>query len=189
MAEKKKKRKKRAAEDSLTPRQEAFCRYYAEICSDTHTSKWAVEAYRMAYNTEKQQYETIRVNANKLLRSTPIALRIQELQREEAERSRVDRAKIERVLQAIVSADPSDIYTMDEKTGKTRIKSPSQMPKHIRIALKSIKNNKGVVSYEFNGKTEAARLLGAWNGWNAPTQVEIGGSIKGELKIGFDEEE
>ena len=59
----------------------------------------------------------------------------------------------------------------------------------MRNALKTIKNNKGVVSYEFNGKTEAARLLGAWNGWNAPTQIDIGGKTKQEIRIGFDDEE
>lgn len=170
------------ASDSLTPKQEAFCRYYVD-------TGFAPEAYRMAYNTENMKWESIRVNANKLLHNAKIALRIEELQREYAERSKIERSKVEQVLLDIVTADPADIYIYDEQTGKMRMKSPSQMPKRIRSALKTIKNNKGVVSYEFNGKTEAARLLGAWNGWNAPTQIDIGGNVKQEIRIGFDDEE
>ena len=40
------------------------------------------------------------------------------------------------------------------------MRSPSQLPKRARNALKKIQNNRGVVNYEFNGKTEAARI--AW---------------------------
>lgn len=181
MAKEKRKQKKTRANDSLTPRQEAFCRYYVD-------TGYAVEAYRMAYNTENQKYDTIRVNANKLFRNTAIILRIEEIQREESERSRVDRAKVEQVLLNIINADPSDLYHFDEKSGKFRIKSPTQIPKRLRNAMKSIKNNKGVVSYEFNGKTEAARLLGSWNGWDAPTQIDVRSKDR-ELTIGFDDED
>lgn len=182
MAEKKKRKKTHIATDTLTQKQEDFCRYYVDTGN-------ATQAYRMSYDCSNMKAETIWSNASRLLVSSKVAARINEIQQEYAERSKVDRKKVEKVLMDIIQVDPSEMYTYDESTGKLRIKSPSQMPKHIRRALKSIKNNKGVISYELNGKTEAARLLGAWNGWNAPTQVEIGGSIKGELKIGFDEEE
>ena len=46
--------------------------------------------------------------------------------------------------------------------------------------------------YEYHGKTEAARLLGAWNGWEADKNVTLnGGDGKkiGELRIGFDDED
>lgn len=48
---------------------------------------------------------------------------------------------------------------------------------HIRKSLKKIKNTKGVVSYEFNGKTEAAKLLASMNGWEAPKEVNVNGDI------------
>lgn len=169
------------ASDSLTPKQESFCRYYFDTGS-------APEAYRMSYNTENMTWESIRVNANKLLHNAKIALRVEELRAEEAKQARIDRSKIERVLFDIANVDPADMYVTDEKTGKVRLKSPTQMPRNVRRALKSIKNNKGVVSYEFNGKTEAARLLGSWNGWDAPTQLNINGKVSRELMIGYDDD-
>ena len=182
MAEKKKRKKTHIATDTLTQKQEDFCRDYVRVGN-------ATEAYRLHYNTEKMTWQSIRTSANELLHNPKITRRIQEIQVEEAENSRIDRSKVEKILLDIISCDPSDIYIVDEKTGKIKAKSPSQLPKRVRNAIAHITNNRGVIRYDFNGKTEAARLLGAWNGWNAPTQVEIGGSIKGELKIGFDEEE
>lgn len=176
-----KRKKTHIAADSLTPKQESFCRYYIDTGS-------APEAYRMSYSTGNMKWESIRVNANKLLHNTKIQRRIEELRIEEAAQSRIDRAKIEKVLFDIANVDPADMYVIDEETGKTKLKSPSQMPKNVRNALKSIKNNRGVVSYEFNGKTEAARLLGSWNGWDAPTQLNINGKVSHELRIGFDDD-
>lgn len=182
MAKEKRKQKNTIADDTLTAKQEAFCRYYVDTGN-------ATEAYRMSYDCSKMKPETIWSAASKLLANYKVTTRINEIEQEYAERSKVDRKRVERVLMDIIQVDPSDMYIYDEKTGKTRLKPPTQMPKHIRRALKSIKNNKGVVSYEFNGKTEAARLLGAWNGWNAPTQIDIGGKAKQDIRIGFDDEE
>ena len=167
---------------SLTAKQEAFCQYYVD-------TGIATEAYRMAYDTSGMKPSTTWSNSCRLLSNSKVAARISEIQLERAERSRVDRKKVERTLMDIILVDPAELYTYDDKTGKYRMKSPCQMPKRLRSALKTIKNNKGVVSYEVNGKTEAARLLGAWNGWNAPTQIDIGGKMKQEIRIGFDDEE
>lgn len=163
-------------------KQEAFCRHYVDTGN-------ATEAYRMSYDTSNMKPETIWSNASRLLVSSKVAARINEIQQEYAMRSNVDRKRVERVLMDIVQVDPADMYIYDDNTGKVKLKTPTQMPGHVRRALKSIKNNRGVVSYEFNGKTEAARLLGAWNGWNAPTQIDIGGRDKQELTIGFDDDE
>ena len=68
--------------------------------------------------------------------------------------------------------------------------TPSQLPIRARIALMKIQNKRGEVTYEFNGKTEAARILGAWNGWEADKNVNIkggDGNKVSELRIGFDE--
>lgn len=182
MAKEKRKQKNTIADGTLTMKQEAFCRYYVDTGN-------ATEAYRMSYDTSNMKAETIWSNASRILASSKVAARISEIQHENAERSNVDRKRVERVLMDIVQVDPADMYLYDETTGKVRLKTPSQLPSHVRRALKIIRNNRGVVTYEFNGKTEAARLLGAWNGWNAPTQVEIGGKTKQELTIGFDDDE
>lgn len=182
MAKEKRKQKNTIAEDTLTAKQEAFCRYYVDTGN-------ATEAYRMAYDTANMKQATIWSAACRLLANCKVTARINEIRQEYAERSKVDREKVEKVLMDIIQVDPAEMYTYDENTGKVKVKYPSQMPKHIRRALKSIKKNKGVTSYEFNGKTEAARLLGAWNGWNAPTQIDLGGKVKQEIRIGFDDED
>ena len=92
----------------------------------------------------------------------------------------------------IVLADPDDLHYIDPKTGKAKLRSPSQLSKRARNALKKIQNKRGEVTYEYHGKTEAARLLGAWNGWEADKNVNIkggDGNKVGELRIGFEDNE
>lgn len=154
----------------LTPKQEKFCRNYVEIGN-------ASEAYRLAYNCAKMKPKTVWDCASKLLQNPVVTQRVEELREEYAEATRVDRAKVEKVLMGIVEVDPSDMYYIDEVTGRPRLKAPNQMPVHMRKALKKIKNSKGEVSYEFNGKTEAARLLASMNGWEAPKEVKMTGDV------------
>lgn len=169
---------------TLTLKQEKFCQYYVD------TEGNASEAYRMAYDASKMKAESIWVTASKLLKDPKVTLRINEIKAQRSKESEVRREVVEKVLMDIIVADPSDLYIMDERTGKIMMKSPSQLPKRLRNALKKIQNVKGKVSYEFNGKTEAARLLGAWNGWDAPTKIDLtnGKGKMGELRIGFDDD-
>lgn len=166
----------------LTEKQEKFARYYID------TDGNASEAYRLAYNTENMKPESIWTNACQLRADAKVARRIAEIRAERAEESKIERQKVEQVLMDIILADPNDLYVADPKTGKIRMKTPSQLPKRMRNALKKIKNSRGVVEYEFNGRVEAARLLGSWNGWDAPKEVNVNnnGNMKGELRIGFD---
>ena len=168
----------------LTPKQEKFCQCYVD-------TGIASEAYRMAYNCANMQPSTVWEQASRLLSDGKVAARIEAIIEEQAEQSKVDRQKVEQVLMDIVSADPSELYEVDEVTGKVKLKPPHRMGRRTRNALKEITNDKGRVSYKFNGKTEAAALLGKWNGWAAPTQVNVqaGKGVKGELRIGFGKEE
>lgn len=169
----------------LTEKQERFCQFYLD------TDGNASEAYRMAYDASNMQPDTIWSCASRLLDNRKVAARIDEIRAERAAASIPERKKVEKVLMDIITSDPNDLYTVDPKTGKIKMKSPNQLPKRMRNALKKIKNNKGVVEYEFNGKVEAARLLGSWNGWDAPKEVNVstGSNVKGELRIGFDDED
>lgn len=169
----------------LTIKQENFCQYYVDMEGN------ASEAYRMAYDTKNMQIETIWREASRLMATPKVATRINQLKQERAEQSKVKREKVEQVLMDIITNDPSEIFIYDEATGKVKVKNVKQLPKRVRNAIRKITNNKGMVSYEFNGKTEAARLLGAWNGWDAPREVNLRseGSIAGELMIGFDDDE
>ena len=170
--------------NGLTPKQEKFCRCYVD-------TGIASEAYRMAYNCANMKPNSVWSNACQLLADTKVAQRIAEIEAELAEQSKVDRRKVEEVLMNIVSMDPSELYEVDEVTGKTELKPPSRMNKRTRNALKEISVDRGKVTYKFNGKTEAAALLGKWNGWAAPTEVDIkaGDGIRGELRIGFGDDE
>ena len=165
-------------EKPLTFKQEKFCKYYVD------TEGNASEAYRMSYDASKMKPETIWSAASRLLANSKVSARISETE--------VERKTVEKVLMDIVLADPDDLHYVDPVTGKTKMRSPSQLPKRARNALKKIQNNRGVVNYEFNGKTEAARILGAWNGWEADKNVNIkggDGNKVGELRIGFEDNE
>ncbi|MCR8892433.1 terminase small subunit [Bacteroides sp. ET336] len=169
----------------LTEKQERFCNYYLDCDGN------ASEAYRMAYDASKMQPETIWSNASRMLASNKVATRIAELRLERAEASKVNREKVEKILMDIVTMDPNDLYIVDPVTGKIKLKSPNQMPKRVRNAMKKISNDKGKVSYEFNGKVEAAKLLASMNGWNAPQQIALtgkDGAKTNEIRIGFDDE-
>lgn len=169
----------------LTVKQERFCQYYID-------TGIASEAYRMAYSTDNMKPATVNNNAYMLLKRSEITARVKELRAIDEEAHRVNRAKVEQVLMGIVEVDPAELYFVDENTGKVKVKSPHQMPVRVRKALKTIKNKKGEISYEFNGKTEAARLLASMNGWEKPKEVKLTGGdspVKTELRIGFEDED
>lgn len=175
--------KSMGASKELTEKQERFCNYYL----DTGIMS---EAYRMAYDTSNMKPETVHRSAYSLMQNPKIYARIAEIKAQRAEESKISREKVEGVLMDIVMADPNDLYTVDPKTGKIKMKSPNQLPKRARNSLKKIQNKRGEVTYEFNGKTEAARLLASMNGWEALRQVSISGDNgqSAELRIGFDDE-
>lgn len=171
--------------NKLTEKQENFCNYYLDCDGN------ASEAYRMAYDASKMQPETIWSNASRMLACNKVAARIAELRSERAEASKVNREKVEKILMDIVTMDPNDLYIVDPATCKIKLKSPNQMPKRVRNAMKKISNDKGKVSYEFNGKVEAAKLLASMNGWNAPQQIALtgkDGAKTNEICIGFDDD-
>ena len=179
------KRQRKVSDKPLTEKQEKFCQYYFD------TDGNASEAYRMAYDTSNMQSNSIWNAASLLINNPKVTQRLNEIRAERSAESKVERGKVEKVLMDIVTADPIDLYIVDPKSGKIKIKNPGQLPKRIRNALKKIKNSKGVVEYEFNGKVEAARLLGAWNGWDAPKEVNVNntGNMMGEIRIGFGEDD
>lgn len=172
-------------EKTLTLKQENFCRYYVD------TDGNASEAYRMAYDASKMKSESIWSAASRLLTDYKVTARVNEIKEQRAKESAVKREVVEKVLMDIIMADPSELFMNDPIKDKVVIKTPGQLPKKLRNALKKISNKKGEVTYEFNGKTEAARLLGAWNGWEADKNINLNsgeGKKIGELRIGFDNE-
>jgi succinate dehydrogenase/fumarate reductase flavoprotein subunit len=67
---------------NLTPKQEAFCRIYVELGN-------ASEAYRRAYEPKRMSSNALHVQASKMLSAPKIALFIDELKAQHANRHRV----------------------------------------------------------------------------------------------------
>lgn len=167
----------------LTEKQERFCQYYLD------TDGNATEAYRMAYDTTNMQSSTVYQCSFELMNNPKITLRIDELKAERREVTEKQRKEVEARLIDIINADPSELYYTDPTTGQARIRQPWQLSKKMRHAVKAIRGKGEGISYELHGKIEAARLLGSWNGWDAPQQLDIrqGNVMIGELRIGFDD--
>jgi len=71
-----------AAGVELTPQQEKFCQRYIELSN-------ASEAYRQSYNCEKSSPQCVWNEAYKLMLNPYVALRVQNLQAEHAQRHKV----------------------------------------------------------------------------------------------------
>lgn len=168
----------------LTEKQEHFCRHYLD------TDGNASEAYRMAYDTTKMLPSTVHYSAWELMNNPKISQRIDELRSERRQATEAQRKKIETWLIDIITADPSELYYTDPTTGQSRIRQPWQLSKKMRHAVKSVRGMGENISYELHGKIEAARLLGSWNGWAAPRQLDMkqGNVVTGEIRIGFNNE-
>lgn len=171
-------------EQRLTPKQELFCQHYVDIGI-------ASEAYRLAYDCSNMKQATVWRNASAMLSNNKVSTRIKEIEAQRAEESKVERKIVEKVLMDIIQVDPAELYIIDEATGKVRTKNPTQMPKRIRNALKKIKNKRGEVTYEFNGKVDAARLLASMNSWEAPKEVNmnVNDPTKKVMNFGFEQDD
>ncbi len=169
----------------LTEKQELFCRHYLD------TEGNASEAYRMAYDTTKMQPATVHHAAWELMSNPKVAQRIDTLREERRQATEEERRQVEQRLIDIVTADVSELYYTDPKTGQPRILRPWQLSKKMRNAVKSIRGSGDNLSYELHGKIEAAKLLASLNGWNVPQQMNLRqtGEMMGEIRMGFDDEE
>lgn len=164
----------------LTTKQEMFCHYYVEI-------GFASEAYRMAYNCANMKPKTVNECACRLLSDRKIAARVAELEAEYAEASKANRQEVEAVMMDIVKSDTADMYEVDDETGKLKMKSPHRLPRRVRRAIKTIRNNRGSVTYDLQSKTEAANWLAKVNGWEAPKELKMTGdmNVKDERRMDF----
>lgn len=168
----------------LTPKQEKFCQVFFNTGNATY-------AYRQSYDCEKIKPSNITRIANDTKNHPKIQARLKELQDKYEQESRVDRKRIEQVLVDIVTSCDADLYDVDEDRGTIKMRTPINLPKRTKNAIQRIRNDNGKIDVVFNNKIEAARLLGRWNGWEKPIEVENrhSGNIGGELSIipnGFD---
>ncbi len=168
--------------DGLTEKQERFCIEYVDNGGN------ATEAYRVCYDTTNMKPETVWASASRLLANVKVTARIEAIKQSRADRAKRGRDIINNALLDIVETTTDDLYYTDPKTGKMKTRSPQQLSKRARNAVKRMTNNNGRVSYELHGKVEAIKAYAAINGLNAAQEVNVTnrGSMSGEIRIGFD---
>ena len=103
----------------LTPKQEKFAQVYIETGN-------ASEAYRQAYSTKGKSENYVAVNASKLLDSTNVALRVDELKAEHQQRHNVTVDSLLAELEeartvAMTSEKPQSAAAVSATMGKARI--------------------------------------------------------------------
>lgn len=71
----------------MTPKQEAFARFYVEL-------QCASKAYRKAYNASEMQENTVWSRASELLKHSEVAARVREMQERSAKRTEITVEKL-----------------------------------------------------------------------------------------------
>lgn len=169
----------------LTPKQERFCQEYARFSN-------ASAAYRIAYNTENMQPETIRPKACNLLKQDNIRARVEEIKEEYAKKYAAEKDNVVRILCNIIGVNVDDLFVEEETDdGKTkrRLRNIEELPTTAKEAIKVISNNRGKVTYQFYDKMDAIRQLCSIMGWEKDKTLNINNRQDNTLRIGFDTEE
>lgn len=111
---------------TLTEKQEKYCQSYL-ICGNQST------AYRIAYDAEAMNSNSVGVEACKLHSYPKISLRIKELQTEAYERNKIEIDEIIQTLAGMVRFDIADLY--DDNGVLLQIK---QIPVHARQMISEL---------------------------------------------------
>ena len=132
--------------DSLTIKQEDFCQAYMSLGK-------ASAAYREAFDTSNMNANSIRVEANKLLKRPNVSLRIDELRKEAYARNKATIDEVLSIASDMLRADIAEAY--DEEGV---IKRVGDMPKHLRMAIAGIESSEIIVNRKKVGETKKLRL-------------------------------
>jgi len=111
---------------TLTEKQEKYCQHY--LISGNQST-----AYRIAYDAEAMNQNSVGVEACKLHADPRISLRIKELQKEAYERNKIEIDEIIQTLAGMVRFDIADLY--DENGALLQIK---QIPLHARQMISEL---------------------------------------------------
>jgi phage terminase small subunit len=132
----------------LTPRQEKFCQEYVGCLL-------GYKAYQAAYPDAK--YDTARANAAKLLADTSIKARVQELQKEQAERYQISAGfLIEKSLEVYSKASVGKDEVVVDKFGEI-VKTGNKIydTRGMNDALKNIASITGLNSQTIKAQVDA----------------------------------
>lgn len=95
----------------LTPKQERFCNLYLETGN-------ASEAYRCAYDCANKSAEWLAVNSCKLLKNANVALRVNELQQIQRQKSDITKDEIMRLCTDVIRGKEITDFT-EVRNGRT----------------------------------------------------------------------
>ncbi len=173
----------------LTPQQELFCQYVVDAYG-TDTKGILVAAYRKAYNCKNDaQANTHYANASRLMANSKIRARVEQLREEQARLASISRERIISDDVSILDLDPLDLWTIDSKTGRWRMRYLHEIPKKTRKLLKFVRVGKNIVP-EVDKDAAKKRLIDVL-GFAAAKDINVTSqsNVAGELRIGFDEDD
>lgn len=144
-----------ADNETLTVKQENFCRAYVETGN-------ASEAYRRAYNAESMQADSIHVNASQLLKNDKVSARVAALQAELAARHRITADKIIVELGKIGFADAGDYFSWgpDGVTVKPSSELTAEQRAVVAEASQTVSATGGTIKVKLADKIQALDRLG-----------------------------
>jgi len=135
----------------LTEKQEKFCQAYIELSDKS-------KAYRVAYDADAMNSNSVAVAAQEVFKNPNVTLRIEELQKELRERNKV---KIDDVIGYLADMIKFDIAEIYEENG--RMKSIHDIPKPHREMILSVKVYEDFMNVDGQrekiGETKEVRLL------------------------------
>lgn len=131
----------------LTDKQEAFCQSYVQL-NDRSAS------YRVAYDAESMNSNSVRVAAHEVFHDPNVTLRIEELQSEIRERNKIKIDDVLSVLTDMIKFDISELYDENDN-----LKSIHEIPKAHRQMIASLKTDHLYGGKEIIGETKEIKTL------------------------------
>ena len=163
-----------ALPNGLTLKQERFCQAYVTNGGN------ASAAYRSSYDCNGSSEPTVNVNASKLLDSTKIALRVEELFKATTLEAGVTETTVVSELAAIAFSDLRD--TVSWNNHGVTLKDSETLTKDQVATVKSVKEGKEGIAITFHDKQRALELLGKHIGmW--PTKAEVDVNVSHSLSL------
>jgi len=132
---------------ALTEKQERFCQAYIELDNKSR-------AYRVAYDADAMNENSVAVAAQEAFKNPNVSLRIEELQNEIKERNKIKIDDVLSVLTDMIKFDISELYDENDN-----LKSIHDIPKRHRQMISSMKTDHLYGGKEIIGETKEIKTL------------------------------
>jgi len=131
----------------LTEKQERFCQAYIELDNKSR-------AYRVAYDADAMNENSVAVAAQEAFKNPNVSLRIEQLQKEIRERNKIKIDDVISILTDMIKFDISELYDENDN-----LKSIHDIPKQHRQMITSVKSDHLYGGKEIIGETKEVRTL------------------------------